>query len=347
MIDNILTMRLVLAPYDLLPPSIEASLALTLASESGGVVTLAPAPLEGDSPESLREAGAKTPRFLRLLDAWRWSAPLWRAGLLRGRHLDHLPLDEIRAACARLAHDPAAASLRPYARRRLFSDPDAYLDSLSRDLLRGGGDPAMTLPVRAGFERFAARHALILVRGEPRPHSRRLGGRSPTASSPLLRLTIPLLTGEAATSLLALRAMLRPQLDSLRHALASALARAREAGGERLLERQRDAEPDRAACAYAEAFREALPGLLDEASRAGEAVRPAEAAFSASVLAAGSTIRAAARALDRIARRGSTGRKAAELEGEPGLALPGTLALTVRKAPWDASPASGGRLTPH
>ncbi len=331
-------MRLVLGPYDLISPAAAASLSLMLASDEGGVVTLVPAPLESDSPEAIRAAANAHPRYVQLLEAWRWTAPLWRASLLRADADGVTPLDDIRAVCTRLAADPQAHSLRKIAHADLFSDPDAYLDLLARDLLRGGGDPSVLIPLLSGLERFAARQRLPLVRQASDSLTARLDRRS---GVPLARFTIPLPIGRTANGILHARRLLSRPLESLRVALAPIIAG-----------RSTDIEPlaailNQQSAHFASAFQEASRDILDEAAHAGEPMRLAEVAVTVSLTPVGASFEAAARAVGPLpvltkaeadskgkTRQSSTIEQSSDVPSAP-LSHPRVIVLTAKQAPWD------------
>ena len=46
------------------------------------VVTLVPQPAAGVSRADVRAAVRNSPRYLRLMESWRWSSPLWNCGLI-------------------------------------------------------------------------------------------------------------------------------------------------------------------------------------------------------------------------------------------------------------------------
>lgn len=323
-------MRLVLGPYDLVSPSAASAVALTLGAEECGVITLAPAPLEGAGSAAVRLASDNAPRFLQLLDSWRWTAPLWRSGLLCADCDGESPLEEIRLACARIGADPQAAPLRALGGAGLFSDPDTYLETLSRDLLRGGGDPSVSIPLLAGIERFAARHGLPLVRLAGSSIAARLDKRSALT---LARFTVPSIVGAAPVAYLETRRLLSTPLGALRSALQALIALTpTEAAthAPRLTER----------CAvYADAFSASARRVLDASAHAGEPARLAEIAVTVSLAPAGASFEAASRAAESFAPGTGRGSRHSRARMEAGptteLNLPRMVVFTARPAPWD------------
>lgn len=325
-------MRIVLGPYDLTSPSAAASVALMLGSSDGGVITLAPSPLEGDAPEGMRTADSDAPRYLRLLEAWRWTGPLWRAGLLAADQEGASPLEDIRAVVHRIGADPQTAALRALGGAGLFSDPQQYLETLSRDLLRGGGDPAVSIPLAAGMERFAARHGLPLVRLANSSLASRIDKRSGLA---IARFSIPAIVGPAAVGFLELHRRLTPPLDDLRAALQTLFAQPPgEPGGhnDRLAASCRE---------FAAAFTRTAREILEVSAREGEAARIAELAVTVSLAPVGAGLEAAHQAAGLLApvvsaeRRSETSTAPRESGASTALNLPRLVVLTARPAPWD------------
>jgi hypothetical protein len=49
----------------------------------------------------------------------------------------------------------------------LYEDERAYLSAVAADLLKGGPDPGINVPVAAGLDRFATRHQIMVARSQP------------------------------------------------------------------------------------------------------------------------------------------------------------------------------------
>ena len=281
-----------LSPYDLHARAEAAHVALLLADH---VVTIRPAPLEGDSREQVQEAALDAPAFEALLRAWRWTGPLWRAGVLLPTWLDAVPIDDVQQAASEIEQDGGALASVIGASR--FDATGDFLEAMCQDLIRGGRDPAIAVPLAAGLERFAARHGLTLVRGPDRSLSAKLGGRSAT---PLARVTTVVPLGLDAEELLALREAARPALAALRRGLlVPPDERLSQAG-------------------------DALANVIETFGTEGE--RLVQVRLTVSALAAGSVEAGAAAALGKApaAARGSTSE----------LAHRGAALLTVKPLPW-------------
>jgi len=123
-----------ISPYDLTTGSPALLAGAMLADQ---LVTLLPAPLEGASPDAIRDAINRHPAFLRYIESSRWLSPLWQCGLLspgpmseRGPHASIL--DDARAVCARVASDDSLATLRELVDPSVFESTDAYLSGFAR-----------------------------------------------------------------------------------------------------------------------------------------------------------------------------------------------------------------------
>ncbi len=153
-----------LSPYHLTTREPAAMVGLLLADQ---VVTMVPTPFEGAERSHVEHAVARSPRYLALMESWRWSVPLWNAGVITGDINGEDAGVEVRAACARLRDDDRFAPLRLLMREGVFDDERSYLDAVARDLLRAGPDPAITIPVAAAMDRFAAVHGMVVMRSFP------------------------------------------------------------------------------------------------------------------------------------------------------------------------------------
>ncbi len=154
---------LVLSPYDLTLVDAAACAACVLGER---VCTAMPLPATLERAAVLR-ALAGAPRYARLMEVWRWSVPLWRAGvlgsLLDGEHAD----GDAGAVRARVGAGGASGpwgALAAYAHAGLDVESEEGLDLAAADLLKGGPDPGLALPVCAGLDAFAARIGAVAVR---------------------------------------------------------------------------------------------------------------------------------------------------------------------------------------
>lgn len=211
----------VVSPYHMTTREAPAMAALLLCDR---VVTMMPAPGgESARAEAERLAG-RAPRYASLVESWRWSVPLWNEGVLCSE-LNGLSVNEaVWEAHAEIVSRADFALIRPLLAE--FPDEVTYLQALAHDLLRGGPDPALTIPMAAGLDRFAGRHELVVARGHPvslaQRHEERLW-------RPLATLALPVLLEGRAERVLEARAELEPELDVLRDVLAETSAGSREA----------------------------------------------------------------------------------------------------------------------
>lgn len=287
---------LAISPYHLTTRELPAAVGLMLAERA---VTLVPEPAEGHQRQDVRDAIERVPRLLRVLESWRWSGPLWRAGCMAGECEEDRPFAFIRAAAAALAADPALARIA--AARVPILDPgdaaDRWLDSFCADLLRGGPDPGLSTVATAALDRFAATHGLVAVRGSTDSLAQRAELR---LMKKLFSIAIPVMSRAAGGRILDLRRSLRDELAALRSAIAGAMfpGDSEERGPSGLA---------RAAESYIEAFERWFAAVARDDENAERTMRafvsitgatlPANAAF----LCAHAAIRSAAPAAVRAA----------------------------------------------
>lgn len=201
------------SPYHLATREPPAMAALLLGST---VLTLLPHPAAGTSREAVFEAVQKSPRYLRLLESWRWSTPLWKAGIISAAIQGQTPGDSLEAVYRDVKAVPGFANLRPLLGEmdRLRDENSArFLDAVSHDLLRGGPDPGISIPINAALERFSADHGLVLARGAVSSIAQRAETR---LGSKLFSVGIPVLLQAGGQTVLALREDLEESLEGLR-----------------------------------------------------------------------------------------------------------------------------------
>ncbi|MFN7020933.1 MAG: hypothetical protein ACK4WH_06350 [Phycisphaerales bacterium] len=216
-----LPLDIAVSPYHLATREAPAMAALVLGTS---VVTFLPHPAAGTSRHAVLDAVERSPRYLRLLEAWRWSTPLWRAGIISAVIDGHAPCDAIGAVYEDVRADPAFTELRPLmsAMDRLRDEnAAAYLDAMSNDLLRGGPDPGISIPVNAALERFGADHGYILARGVISSIAQRAEAR---LGVKVFSIGIPLLLQAGGRRLLELREDLADTLEPLRSAITDLLS---------------------------------------------------------------------------------------------------------------------------
>ena len=229
------------------------------------VYTLLPSP-HGAGAGAARTAADRVPEYLDMIRSWRWSQPLWEAGVV-APSVDPManPAAEMASAWRRLTTDPACADLGPLMRLDLFGSEEDYLQAVARDVLRAGPDPGVSVPVMLGLDRYAARHALTVVRPEPTSVVQRAEQRL-SVERDRLALVVPVLLQADADSIVIARELLEPELEALRVAMDAAFegllarpVRTTGPGPERSAWCERARE---AATRYGEAFDEHLPEIV-------------------------------------------------------------------------------------
>jgi hypothetical protein len=206
-------MRIAVSPYHLTTREPAAVTAFLLGSS---VVTMLPAPSDGCERERVERVAAMVPKYLDFMESWRWTIPLWRAGVIGAEWAGDVAAHEVRAVCNMIAGDERFTPLRRLMRPEVFETDERYLDAMAADLLKGGPDPSFTVPVAAGMDRFATRHGLAVVRSEPtsivQRAEERLGER-------IFALAMPVLLQATAERFLLARELLEPQLAEIRAAM--------------------------------------------------------------------------------------------------------------------------------
>lgn len=284
------------------------------------IVTLLPAPREGTTRESIERATTNVPTYLRFMESWRWSTPLWRAGLISGRLGDQDPWDAVRRVSGRIEAEPALEPLRGLMKPELFEDDQLHLEAVSRDVLRAGPDPGITVPVAAGLDALASAHGGTVMRSDATSVVQRaelaLGRR-------VMTVAVPMLTQGSAECYLRARVILEDVLGPLREAMGAL--------GEGKVDVA--AEVEIAAREYAVAFEECREELLelddDDDARAVEGavslmgvMLPADAVLTSSL--------SALRALRGIASRGPSPSRETAVESRALAAGRSVFTLVVR-----------------
>lgn len=245
-------MLVAVSPYHITTREPAAVAAFLLADQ---VVTLLPAPFSGRR-EVAEAAAERVPKYLDFMMSWQWSVPLWEAGVICSGLDGDDATGDVRAAFAQIAEDDRYASLRTLMRPEVFEAEDVYLEAVARDLLKGGPDPGITVPVAAGMDRFAMRHGAAVARSHPssvvQKEEERLGTR-------VFAFVVPILLQASAERLLAARELLQPELDALRRAVDVQLEIGSTNGG---AAHAREVLNE-AAAAYTRAFERCRDELLD------------------------------------------------------------------------------------
>lgn len=206
-------MLIVVSPYHLTTREPAAMAALLLADSC---LTMLPTPAGGESRSDVEAAMATSPAYFHLLESWRWCEVLFREGVIGSMYAGQDAADDVRAAWHEIRHDDRYALLRPFLRDSLYDSERAYLGAVSRDVLRGGPDPGVCVPVAAGLDRFAARNALTVARAHPVSVAQQAEG---AMAERIVGLSIPVLTQCTGERLLEAREMLLRPLDALRDAI--------------------------------------------------------------------------------------------------------------------------------
>lgn len=209
-------MLITVSPYHLTsrePPAMASAL---LAEQ---VVTLLPTPRVTSgrvTKQDLRAAARDNPRYIELMEQWRWLMPLWEAGVIADRLEGIDPTEDIRLAAGRLEGDAAFDALRPFMRTELFDDDERCLQFIASDLLKGGPDPAITVPVLAGLDAFAARLGVLVARS----HAASIAQRAELElATKLGAIAVPVLLQASAERILDARDRLALELADLRDAI--------------------------------------------------------------------------------------------------------------------------------
>lgn len=306
-------MRIVISPYHLTTREAPAMAALLLADE---VATLLPAGPRGGR-DGASDVAKRSIAYRELMRSWAWSEELWRAGLLTGELDAASAVTDVRDAAAAISDDEWLAALRPLMHDRLFEHEGAYLNALAADILKGGPDPGIIVPVAAGLDRFAARRGAFVARAHPTSVAQR-------AEAELLRdrttLVLPVLLQADASRIATARDVLRRPLAKLRASIEGCESERGGATGIRADDLQH------AAAEYAGAF----AASLDEFGRGSEdddvRMVAGDVAMTCGVLPADAVLRSSLRALAAVSR---TRRLANGTEGAPGLMVSGGRAVSV------------------
>jgi hypothetical protein len=214
------TLTIALSPYHLATRELPAMAALILGDH---VVTLVPQPAAGASREHVRAAVKNSPRYLRLMESWRWSTPLWNSGVITSGMADEEACDELPGVYESIASEESLAGLRVLtrgARERAAENADKSLDFVAGDLLRGGPDPGINIPIAAALDRFASRHGLCVARSGAVSIAQRAEARLGTK---LFSVAIPVLERAGGGRVQLLRNDLESELGALRGAIRAIL----------------------------------------------------------------------------------------------------------------------------
>jgi hypothetical protein len=218
-------MLIALSPYHLTSREPAALTSLLLAQRA---ITLVPPPLDltlsqGDAIDPLA-AGRRVPAFAEFIRSWQWSERLWKQGVLCAKHLHHSATDDVLAVCDHLRTDNALLPLRHFVKGEdSFGTREAYLHAVASDVLKGGPDPGISLPVCAGLDRFASRFGLVVARSRPQSLAQQAEARM---GRTLFTIAVPGFLQASAPRLLHAREVLAQELRELGEAIAPVARRA-------------------------------------------------------------------------------------------------------------------------
>ncbi len=206
-------MIVALSPYLLTTREPAAMVSLLLADHA---VTVIPTPEGVATRETVGLVAGSIPSYRQLLESWSWSVPLWEAGVVGSDFEGEDAIDDIRAALSEIETDDRFAAMRPLMHAALEDTGEVYLRRFADDLLKAGPDPAISVPVAAGIDRYAGRLGLTVARGEPASiAAKQEGGLLRTVA----RFAMPALMQAGGQRLLVAREELRGELDALRDAI--------------------------------------------------------------------------------------------------------------------------------
>lgn len=257
-------MNVLVSPYHLTTREPAAMAALALARN---VVTVVPGTDAGDA--------RSLPAFSRFVKSWAWSVPFWKAGVLKDSHGGCTPGADIWDATRHIDQDAQYGSLRHFLLRHEHEDERAYLTALANDLMKGGPDPGLSLPVAAGLDRFAARTGCLVARGAPTSLAQRAEA---SVTTPVFSIVVPVFVQATAQRILHYREVLDDQIARLGAAVERAANAAEGCNDSAALVR----DVQSAAAALARAFEESREELF--VGSPDDEVRPVEGAVSLSAV---------------------------------------------------------------
>lgn len=225
-------MIVAVSPYHLTTREPPAMASILLATS---IITFVPGPGglgggAGVTKEAVVGAAARQWSFHEFMESWRWSIPLWQAGVIRAGFEGDDAAEDIRRARREMeAGEGELAPLRPLLGEDPFEDDERRLGFVARDLLRGGPDPGVSIPVAAGIDAFAARHGFRVARGEPVSMAQREERMLARAE---FSIAVPVLLQGGAARLIEARGALREVLEPLRAAMESGAEDLRDAAAD-------------------------------------------------------------------------------------------------------------------
>ncbi|TVQ76578.1 MAG: hypothetical protein EA380_08530 [Phycisphaeraceae bacterium] len=332
-------MLVTLSPYDLTAHAPSVMAGLLLADETATVV---PAPMhEHDPTADETDATGEMQQVAFLLECWRWTAPLWQGGVLSPGLGGIALLTEVERVREEIMRMPEETALRRILERfHRTDDSERFYDAVSRDFMRAGTEPGVSVPIAVALERFAIATGSLLARAPAASVTERLEERGVTG---LLSLTVPCVMGASGEGLLIMRDLLAGVLDDLRGAIDEGVDLIRSGGHEEDLTAMSEEVLAPAARGFHEGFRAERSSIMHAE---GDDCRPMMALLTIgtqpSGTALGSAMRAAGALLPTRASAGRLSRgvgqpapMATPNPPESGLALSSCLTLSVKLLPWD------------
>lgn len=206
-------MNVVVSPYHLTTREPPAMAALLLAEQ---VLTLVPASFEDTSAAAAKAVASRSPWYARFMETWSWTVPLWEEGVLASHVERDDASTDMRHVAERLQNDEQYLALRPLMREHLYESDHTYLSSLGADLVKGGPDPGITVPLSAALDRFARRHSCGVARAQAFSVVQKAEAQF---AQPLGAIAVPVLVQACADNLLFAREVLEGTLRPLRERL--------------------------------------------------------------------------------------------------------------------------------
>ena len=182
------------------------------------VVTLVPTPIGAGTRADLERAAARIPRYRELVDRLSWTQALFERGIASTHVGGEDALTDVRAIWSRIECESEWSPLRSWMRWSLAQEPEPFLDALCTDMLRGGPDPGISVPVAAGSDHYAGRFGLIVARAHPKSLAQRAEG---AFARTIASWSMPVLLQSDAERIVFIRETLAIELDALRIAVES------------------------------------------------------------------------------------------------------------------------------
>lgn len=223
-------MDIAVSPYHLTTREAAAMAALLLGRR---VLTMLPAPVEaaaqatkttgkttgGIGGMSALQTAATIPTYRRFVESWAWTVPLWEQGVLHYSREGETFVNDMWAVTQHIDEDDTCIALRHFTKRHDYPDDGAYLSAVAADMLKGGPDPGISLPVAAALDRFATRHGLAVARTNTRRNPSRAQQAEATLATPLATFTMPILMQASAERILHWREVLAKELSQVSQVL--------------------------------------------------------------------------------------------------------------------------------